>query len=162
MNRVIKFLKDTFPALSRNRVIRYAAGPFIRKYRPSYAQCGEDMILKNILNKPKGFYIDIGANNPVSQSNTMYFYKQGWHGINIDATPGAMDKFRKLRKRDLNIEAAIASEEKEMVFCLFKSSFYNRFENQSPDKHNDELLGKKLIRTTRLSGILDQHLPKNN
>ena len=37
-----------------------------RKYRESYAQSGEDMILSNIFfDKKIGFYIDVGANNPL-------------------------------------------------------------------------------------------------
>lgn len=54
--------------------------PFKINYKKSYAQCGEDIILDIILNKPKVFYIDIGANNPIKQSNTMYFYNRGGGG----------------------------------------------------------------------------------
>jgi hypothetical protein len=73
--------------------------------RLSYSQSGEDMILDTIFyNQPKGTYIDIGANNPYVQSNTHFFYKKGWRGINIDALPGSMNKFRKVRPKDINIE----------------------------------------------------------
>src|ERR1035437_7606242 len=62
-----------------------------RKYRKSYGQSGEDMILSNIFfDKKIGFYVDVGANNPCIQSNTHFFYKKGWRGINIDALPGSM------------------------------------------------------------------------
>jgi hypothetical protein len=44
--------------------------------RLSFAQSGEDLILASILNGiEKGFYIDIGANNPFIQSNTFFSTK---------------------------------------------------------------------------------------
>ena len=49
------------------------------------------MVLNHLLNeKTQGFYIDIGAFNPIFLSNTYYFYSRGWYGINVDATPGAI------------------------------------------------------------------------
>ena len=153
-----KRIKAFIPKRFHSFILTYFIRPFIKNYRKSYAQCGEDMILDVILLKSKGFYIDIGANNPIYQSNTMYFYKKGWKGINIDATPGSMKDFRKLRKRDLNIEVAIANEEKEMIFYLFEPSFYNSFNEQYPELYKDKLIGQKSIRTTKLSSILDQYL----
>jgi FkbM family methyltransferase len=158
---MIKILKKVFPSLYKHPVIKYLAGPFIKNYRPSYSQCGEDMILDVILKKKEGFYIDIGANNPIRQSNTMYFYKKGWHGINIDATPGAMISFRKLRKRDLNLEVAVASEETEMIFYLFKSSLYNTFNQRLSDEFNNNVVDQKILKTQKLSTILDQYLSGN-
>jgi peptide methionine sulfoxide reductase MsrB len=50
----------------------------------SYAQNFEDIILwralKNIKN---GFYVDVGAGDPVNHSVTKWFYDQGWSGVNI-------------------------------------------------------------------------------
>ena len=70
-----------------------------------YSQNGEDLILNRFLeNKKNGFYIDIGAHHPIRFSNTYLFYKKGWRGINIDAMPGSMDLFNKIRSRDINIE----------------------------------------------------------
>ena len=56
-----------------------------------YSQNGEDLILNRFLeNKEKGFFIDVGAHHPIRFSNTYFFYKKGWSGINIDAMPGSM------------------------------------------------------------------------
>ena len=40
-----------------------------------------DYIFKN--NK-SGFYLDVGAQHPISNNNTYLLYKRGWKGINID------------------------------------------------------------------------------
>lgn len=77
----------------------------------SYAQNGEDVILKRIFgNQKTGFYIDIGASHPEFLSVTKHFYNQGWHGINIDPLRKSIETFTKERPRDLNLNLAIASE----------------------------------------------------
>jgi hypothetical protein len=49
------------------------------------------MVLSRLFGPRKsGFFIDIGAHHPFRYSNTYMFYKKGWRGINIDATPGSI------------------------------------------------------------------------
>lgn len=51
----------------------------------SYAQNYEDVMLHRALKGvEKGFYIDVGANDPVQYSVTKAFYERGWRGINIE------------------------------------------------------------------------------
>jgi hypothetical protein len=73
----------------------------------SYSQDGEDMVLKVFFyeNKRKyeGFYIDVGAHHPFRFSNTAFFYQKGWRGINIEPTPDLIKKFKRYRKRDINL-----------------------------------------------------------
>lgn len=77
----------------------------------SYAQNGEDVILRRIFeNQKTGFYIDIGASHPEFLSVTKYFYDQGWHGINVDPLKKSIERFTKERPRDLNLNLAISSE----------------------------------------------------
>jgi hypothetical protein len=65
-----------------------------------------------------GFYIDVGAYHPKRLSNTYYFYKRGWTGINIDPTPGIIELFKKARPRDINLPYAVASGGKELKFYV--------------------------------------------
>jgi FkbM family methyltransferase len=153
-----KFVNKLFPVELQRDIHKKFIKPFFNKYKQSYSQCGEDMILDVIFGKKKGFYIDVGANNPVEQSNTMYLYKKGWSGINIDATPGSMKRFNRLRKRDINLEIAISSEEKSLTFYMFNPSFYNTFEKRISVEYKDRLIGVKEIKTTPLSKVLDKHL----
>lgn len=77
----------------------------------SYAQNGEDVILRRIFgNQKAGFYIDIGASHPEFLSVTKHFYDQGWSGINVDPLKKSIEMFAKERPRDLNLNLAIASE----------------------------------------------------
>lgn len=109
----------------------------------SYSQSGEDMILDTIFcDVKKGFYVDIGANNPYIQSNTHFFYKKGWRGVNVDALPGSMNIFRKVRPNDINIEAAISNSNEILSYFMFSSSFYNTFDSSKVNeiKQNAQLI----------------------
>jgi FkbM family methyltransferase len=126
--------------------------------RLSYSQSGEDLILNTIFyNTQKGVYVDIGANNPYLQSNTHYFYKKGWRGVNVDALPGSMTKFKKVRKQDINIEAAISNDISALTYYTFSSSFYNTFDSKEIErlKTISKLTGKIKIRTIKLIELFE-------
>lgn len=77
----------------------------------SYAQNFEDVILWRALKDIKnGFYVDVGANDPVIDSVTLAFYKQGWNGINIEPLDIHHQALVKNRPRDINICCAAGSE----------------------------------------------------
>ncbi|MBK7872675.1 MAG: FkbM family methyltransferase [Saprospiraceae bacterium] len=88
--------------------------------RIGYAQTGEDDILQFYFNyKKEGFYIDVGCHHPIEVSNTFKLYCEGWRGINIDANPDLIKKFKRIRKRDISITAAVSDEKKEVTFYEF-------------------------------------------
>ena len=74
-------------------------------YAPSFSSAGEDMILRHILGSDKmsGFYVDVGAYDPVTYSNTYHLYNRGWRGINIDIVADRIEKFDKYRPEDKNV-----------------------------------------------------------
>jgi FkbM family methyltransferase len=82
----------------------------------SYSQIHEDLIIDAILNSEKGFYIDIGANDPQHLSNTKRFYDKGWNGINIDPNPKCYEKFIDTRTRDINLNLGISNTKGELQF----------------------------------------------
>lgn len=125
----------------------------------SYSQAGEDMILNCIfLSKNKGFYIDVGANHPTKASNTYFFYKKGWAGINIDAFPDAIKLFRKQRSKDINIETGVSDIEGILNFYMFKESSYNTFNEENIDEilKISSLKEVKRVLVKPLSSILKQ------
>lgn len=92
----------------------------------SWSQEGEDILLRKVLYelgyRDHHFYVDVGAHHPWKLSNTYYFYRRGWRGINIDAMPGSMDLFRSSRPRDINIEAAVAEVQTDLTFYIYKEA----------------------------------------
>ncbi|HSA06002.1 MAG TPA: FkbM family methyltransferase [Candidatus Gastranaerophilales bacterium] len=90
---------------------------FSRHFLGSYSQHGEDIIFVLLLKGlKKGFYVDVGANDPEIISNTKYFYDRGWNGINIEPHPTLFEKICSLRERDTNINAGVAQEETSLKF----------------------------------------------
>ncbi len=106
-----------------------------------FSQGGEDAILYGIFNKKigigePGFYVDVGAYHPTIHSNTYLFYQKGWNGINLDACPGSMLKFEKLRQRDINLEIGVGNFNGESsFFVLDEKSTMNSFSKENLEHH---------------------------
>jgi FkbM family methyltransferase len=142
----------------------------VRDYRdswlaPSYSQEGEDLILRRIFNgQGTGFFVDVGAHHPQRFSNTYWFYQHGWRGINIDAAPGSMEKFKKARPKDINLEAAIANGNHTLTYYEFSEPTLNGFSKEISQARNQngpyKITGERPVRTLTLAEILDQHLPR--
>ncbi|EOQ88230.1 methyltransferase FkbM domain protein [Leptospira yanagawae serovar Saopaulo str. Sao Paulo = ATCC 700523] len=97
----------------------------------SYSQEGEDMILRDLFgNKQKGFYVDIGAYDPIRFSNTQYFYELGWSGINIEPSPNALRNFEIHRKRDKNLNLGIGLTDSELTYYQFEEGALNTFDSE--------------------------------
>ena len=90
--------------------------PFI-----SYAQNYEDVIIHRVLGEIKhGFYIDIGASNPVIDSVTKAFYDSGWSGINVEPNPSSYLELTRFRQRDVNLMVALGKEMGKIHFWQMK------------------------------------------
>jgi FkbM family methyltransferase len=101
----------------------------------SFGQEGEDRVLASLLFKvhgarlpDEGFYVDVGAHDPFRFSNTYFFYKRGWSGINIDAAPNSMRRFAKHRPRDLNLELGVGRARASAPFYVFNEPALNTFD----------------------------------
>ena len=87
----------------------------------STSQFGEDIILRSVLTlhnrlKAGGFYVDIGAHHPIRHSNTHVLNKyHGFKGVNVDADQDLIQEFFRLRPDDVNIHAAVCSDEIDSV-----------------------------------------------
>src|SRR6516165_7846565 len=74
----------------------------------SYSETHEDVLLWRALHKiQSGFYVDVGAHDPVALSVTKAFYDRGWGGIDVEPIPMRAAKFRKERPRDETFEVAL-------------------------------------------------------
>ena len=132
----------------------------------SWSQEGEDRILHRIFEQQSvGFYVDIGAHHPKRFSNTYFFYRRGWRGINIDAMPGSMKIFEKLRPRDINLECGISNSRGKLDYYIFNESALNGFSKKlSKERNNDDSTYQinEIIKVEvlPLSMILNYQLPE--
>ena len=127
-----------------------------------YSQEGEDLVLSRIFDgKKDGFYVDIGAHHPKRFSNTYYFYKMGWRGINVEPNCEAKKLFDDLRPRDINLDVAVANGEAENFFYVFEEPALNTFSKSLAGEYQKlghTLLEEKRVKTRRLSSILEEHV----
>jgi hypothetical protein len=99
----------------------------------SYAQNREDVLLARALSSVKnGFYVDVGANDPVHDSVTKHFYDQGWSGINIEASPTWFAKLQEQRPKDLNLNLAASDQTANLRSMKSKGPDYLRLSMSSP------------------------------
>ena len=75
------------------------------KNTPEYEQ---KLIRGFFYNKPDGYYIDIGANKPIIQSQTYHLEKLGWRGLLIEALPYYANLLKKKRTGKV-IQFAVSS-----------------------------------------------------
>ena len=128
-----------------------------------YSQEGEDMILRRIFEgQENGFYIDVGAHHPRRFSNTYYFYKQGWRGINIEPNPDALKAFNVDRPRDINLQLGVSDTTSILKYYSFDEPALNTFD-ESVVKSRLADTPYKVIKTNdvgveRLDKILKEHL----
>jgi FkbM family methyltransferase len=87
----------------------------------SYAQNHEDVLLRRLFAPDfTGFYIDVGANDPVGCSVTKHFYDRGWSGINVE--PGRIfERLREARRRDVNLNVALSDRPERALFYEYPS-----------------------------------------
>lgn len=69
---------------------------YYQPFKPYYSQCGQDKFIDQRIFKKrkKRFFVDIGAHDGISYSNTYFFEKErGWKGICIEPHP---ERFKEL------------------------------------------------------------------
>ena len=128
--------------------LKYILGP---KYKKSYSQCGEDLIIDRLLKHldiQKPFYIDIGANDPVIYSNTYLFYKNGAAGICVEPNLALCEKIKLKRPRDITLPIGIGEKVGTRSYFMFNSNALNTF---SPEEaKGTERKGFKIVNKTEI------------
>ncbi|GBR07092.1 FkbM family methyltransferase [Asaia siamensis] len=99
----------------------------------TYSQDGEDLIVASLLRAQMQrekremsdvIYVEIGANHPISTSNTYLLYKKyGARGVLVEADPRLISDLQKVRPRDAIVQCAISdSDREEVVFYVGQTS----------------------------------------
>ena len=134
---MLRLIKRIIPVGLKNWLDRLRFRLFAGHAIKSYSQEGEDLVLSRILGSLKlttGFFVDIGAHHPARFSNTYYFYRRGWRGINVDALPETKKMFQRLRPRDITIECGVGSQEGLLKYFAFNEPALNTFSEQEAKK----------------------------
>lgn len=159
------FHRQDFRTLLIHKLLEFKRSRFATKPQRSYAQEGEDILLRRLLDKSgPGSYVDIGAHHPTRFSNTYHFYRLGWSGLNIDAQPGSMRAFNRIRPRDINVEIGISDKRGTLDFHIFNEPALNSFNgklsamrNQDADRY--KIVETRPVMTRPLREVMEQYWP---
>lgn len=81
-----------------------ASEPFV-----SYSINYEDVILRRLFRgRRDGFFVDVGAQHPVTDNDLFGLYTLGWRGINIEPSPGYFALLKEQRPRDVNLQLVLS------------------------------------------------------
>ena len=120
--------------------------------KKSFALNELDFKLAKYLNFKRGFFIEAGANNGLSQSNTLYFEKyMNWKGLLIEPIPELFQKCKVNRKNNLVENCALVPFEYkeshiEMRYCNLMSLVKGAMKT-TEEELNHVIKGCKLQRT---------------
>ena len=127
----------------------------------SYAQNYEDVMLQRAFKDiKKGFYIDVGANDPVIDSVTKAFYDSDWHGINIEPVTEWFIKLQEARPNDTNLKLACGERKGQNTIYNVVGTGLSTMDKSIADKHENELdfeIKKEKIKVDSLTNICKQY-----
>jgi FkbM family methyltransferase len=126
----------------------------------SYAQNQEDVMLYRALREVgQGFYIDVGAQDPVIDSVTKAFYDRGWHGINIEPSEEYFQKLQSERPHDINLATAAGGESGRVTFYEVEHTGLSTTNPSYAERHS--LSGRVVecrdVECTTLDKICDEY-----
>jgi FkbM family methyltransferase len=133
----------------------------------SYAQAGEDVILKFLFNDigiAVPSYLELGVYKPDIGSNTFLFYQLGSRGVCVEADVTLIDKIKSVRKGDtvLNVGVGIKDEE-EVCFYVFDEPSLNTLDKTEADFRVSQGTYKidkvEKIKLLNINTIISQHFP---
>lgn len=162
---MLRVIKSLIPAAIKKWIVAIRIKLFDGHAVKSYSQEGEDLVLARILGDlkiTKGFFVDIGAHHPTRFSNTYYFYRRGWRGINVDALPGTKKLFDRMRSRDITIECGVGAQKGVLKYFAFNEPALNTFSEQEAKKkdvHPYRIIKAFQIPVVTLKQILDDNMP---
>ncbi len=104
----------------------------------SYAQNYEDvMIARALRGVRKGFYIDVGAQDPVEYSVTKAFYEKGWRGINVEPSEYWFTKLERQRPHDINLQVAASDKNGKQHFYNIRDTGLSTTNADYARRHSD-------------------------
>jgi FkbM family methyltransferase len=136
-------------------------------FRRSYSQFGEDVMLQGFLGdkwswKYRGFWVDIGAHHPSKFSNTKVFSRNGWRGINVDASSDAIEIFKRTRRRDINVNLGIGSQSGMLDYYRMSCAAMNTFSKEFAEgaaQRDVKIVEVKKVPVVTMKELLDKYLP---
>lgn len=129
----------------------------------SFAQNQEDIMLWRALKHiSNGFYIDVGAADPVVQSVTKLFYDHGWHGINLEPQPIYFGMLSTDRPCDINLRLAAGREARSYTFHRIDGTGLSTLNPEIASRHKTSgwKVAEETIEVLPLAEVCRRHRPQ--
>jgi len=127
----------------------------------SFTRNFEDVMIHRALGHiDKGFYVDVGAYQPIGDSNTFALYQRGWRGVAVEPQAKMQPLWAQHRPEDILVAAAVGAEVGEITFHEFP--WNDQAATISPEivaMHERE--GRQVVRHTVPQVTLDHLLQKH-
>ncbi len=108
-----------------------------------------------------GFYVDVGAQDPVIDSVTKLFYVRGWRGINIEPVERWYERLQADRPDDVNVRCAVGDHAGTLTLHAIADSGLSTSSEEFAREHvlagRTSVVGEVPLAT--LDSILDAHAP---
>lgn len=125
----------------------------------SYAQNFEDVMLWRALGHiARGFYIDIGAQDPVIDSVSLAFYEHGWRGVHVEPTRRYAEKIGQARPDETVRRVAIGDTPGSLTFYEFPETGLSTAETSIAQRHvaAGHAMEKTEVQVITLASLLDE------
>ena len=130
----------------------------------SYGTNHEDVLLRRLFpESAEGFYVDVGAGDPVLGSVTKHFYDRGWRGINVEPAVPVFERLESQRPRDVNLNVGVAAGEGTLTFHEAPDELHglSTFSAALAAQHRARGVAfvEKRVPVTTLARVLAEHAP---
>lgn len=119
------------------------------------------MLWRALKHVPAGFYIDVGANDPLRDSVTRAFYDRGWRGLNVEPVSAHFADLQRDRPRDINLECAVGETEGTTEFWEWETEGLATAARDVIAQHLAEghTGAPRLVQVRTLASVCAEHAP---
>jgi len=133
--------------------------------RESFSQAGEDQVINFLLSGigiTTPTYLELGVYEPITGSNTYFFYKNGSKGVLVEADTTLIENIKKHRPRDIVLNYGVGvTSEKDADFYVFEMPAHNTFNKEEAEyraKNGSYKLAKiEKVKMLPINDILKSH-----
>jgi FkbM family methyltransferase len=119
------------------------------------------MLARVFADRNTGFYVDVGAADPVNLSVTKWFYDLGWSGLNIEPNKQLFDRLAADRSRDINLNCGAGASASEAQFFEPDVGELSSFDSRVQDKAQSTGVpgSTRTVAVAPLTDLLKLHCP---
>lgn len=118
------------------------------------------MLWRALQHVEQGFYIDVGANDPIIESVTKAFSERGWQGINIEPLQSHHVDLERDRPQDINLQCAAGETNGEIEIWEGEVRGWSTASKKVADQYLSQGCSGKFYRVSvcRLADICEKHV----